>query len=332
VPYRAERGAAPVAGRVVALRPADEVSTRVVLAVESGGASGAPGGASVHAVVLPDGRAADGVQAGSLVRVGPRDDRARREMDATMAKQAALHPIGLYEAQQHRERLARTQPEVPAAEHARVVAMHVNRLERHARAGLVEQTGPERFRVPSDLPQRAQAHEAARPARPWPRLTRLSALPTAAQVAARAETWLDRELARTGAGQAPAFAYDAATARDLAARRAWLLAHGHAQAAGPGVRFKPGARQALREGELRAEAARHGQRHVPLRSGVEYEGRYAGTVELHAGRCAVIARGDGVAVVPVARAPAVAVGQEVSVTLDGRGMATLGRSRGLGLG
>ena len=69
-----------------------------------------------------------------------------------------------------------------------------------------------------------------------------------------------------------------------------------------------------------------------LRRGVEVEGRYAGTVELHAGRCAVIARGDGVAVVPVARAPAVAVGQEVSVTLDSRGVATLGRGRALGLG
>jgi hypothetical protein len=148
----------------------------------------------------------------------------------------------------------------------------------------------------------------------------LSALPLDAQVAARSETELDRELARVIAGE-PGKLPSTPSVRDaLAQRIAW---HEREKSGGPDLtgrfEFASGALKRLRETELahetRAFAKQLGKRPLAINDGLERDWTVRGIKMLHQGRFAMLERNDGIALAPLSSGQQLAIGKSYSIAI-----------------
>lgn len=150
----------------------------------------------------------------------------------------------------------------------------------------------------------------------------LSALPLNAQVAARAETELDRELARAISGEAGRLPSTPEVKDALAQRIAW---HERERSGGRDLtgrfEFEPGALKRFRDLELREEtkafAKQFGKRAIAIDDGMEREWTVRGFKTLHQGRVAMLERNDGVALAPLAAGQQLAIGKSYSISLTG---------------
>lgn len=148
----------------------------------------------------------------------------------------------------------------------------------------------------------------------------LSALPIEAQVAARAETELDRELARGIAGEPGKLPSTPALREALAQRIAW---HEREKSGGRDLtgrfEFGPGALKRLREAELNHEthvfAKRLGKRAIAINDGLERDWTVRGFKTLHQGRVAMLERNDGVVLAPLAAGQQLAIGKSYSISI-----------------
>lgn len=148
----------------------------------------------------------------------------------------------------------------------------------------------------------------------------LSALPLETQVAARAETELDRELARGIAGEAGKLPSTPAVNDALAQRIAW---HERERSGGRDLtgrfEFEAGALKRLREAELtretRAFAKSIGKRAIAIHDGMERDWAVRGFKTLHQGRVALLERNDGVALAPLAAGQQLAIGKSYSISI-----------------
>ncbi len=148
----------------------------------------------------------------------------------------------------------------------------------------------------------------------------LSVLPLDQQIAARAETELDRELARGIAGEAGRLPATPALKDALTQRIAW---HEREKT---GVRdltgrfeFAEGALERLRDGELaeqvRAFAKQTGKRAMNIGDGLERDWIVRAVKTLHQGRFAMLERSDGVALLQLSRNVNLAIGKSYSISI-----------------
>jgi len=148
----------------------------------------------------------------------------------------------------------------------------------------------------------------------------LSALPLDQQVTARAETELDRELARGVAGEAGRLPQTPIVRDALAARIAW---HEREKSGGRDLtgrfEFAADALKRLREGELaregRAFSKQAGKRLIAIGDGLEREWTVRGLKTLHQGRFAMLERNDAVAMMQLSRNQQLAVGKSYSISM-----------------
>jgi len=152
------------------------------------------------------------------------------------------------------------------------------------------------------------------------RVRALSALPLSAQIAARAETELDRELARAISGESVRLPATPEVKEALAQRIAW---HEREKTGGRDLtgrfEFSLDALKHLREGELdreaRALAKTSGKRLISIDDGLEREWMVRGVKTLHQGRFALLERTDAVALMQLSRAQQVAIGKVYSISI-----------------
>lgn len=148
----------------------------------------------------------------------------------------------------------------------------------------------------------------------------LSALPLHTQISARAETELDRELARAISGEAVRLPATPEVNDALAQRIAW---HERERTGGRDLtgrfEFSLDALKQLREGErdreARAWAKTAGKRLMSIDDGLEREWMVRGVKTLHQGRFALLERADAVALMQLSRAQQVAIGKVYSVSI-----------------
>ena len=184
----------------------------------------------------------------------------------------------------------------------------------------------------------------------------ISAKSLEAQVQARAETLLDRELDRIARGQKRELPRLEPVEKALAARAQHLEREGWGVSSESGkFYFRDGAREALHAGELDRtgldHAKQHGLEHRDLSIdpplGSEHVWQVREVKELFAGRTVIIGRGDDVALAAIKRGMEIGIGDQVGVKILERGNAMaveliapkqlakeleLGRGLGLGLG
>ena len=156
----------------------------------------------------------------------------------------------------------------------------------------------------------------------------ISALPLDVQINARAETELDRELARGIVGEAGRLPPTPAIKQALADRIAW---HEREKTGGRDLtgrfEFAPDALAKLRREELGREALAlsklTGKRLLAIDDGLEREWIVRAIKTLHGGRFAALERNDAVALLPLARNQQLNVGKSYSINLmQGKAKAT----------
>ena len=148
----------------------------------------------------------------------------------------------------------------------------------------------------------------------------LSALPLDVQTAARAETELDRELARAIAGEAGRLPSTPEVKDALAQRVAW---HERERSGGRDLtgrfEFTPDALKRLRDTELAREtrtfSKQIGKRAIAIDDGLEREWTVRAIKILHQGRFALLERNDAVALAPLAASQQLAIGKSYSISL-----------------
>jgi len=313
----------PVVGRLLGRALSDELSDRLTLIVD--GLDG-----RVHH--LPGGQAGgEAPPIGALVEISA--SASARPADRAVAAWAKAHD-GIYRPSEHQTDLEAS-GRLGAAEAAAHVEAHVRRLEALRRVGAVERDGPDHWRIPANLEDRAAAYEARRG--PSVSVRVLATMDLDRQVAADGVTWLDRQLV----GRTPAilsgFGFGAEVLAALEARRDRHLAHGDADPGGEGrVRYRPGLLAELERRELEAAGARLGAPRGLVfraaRDGEAIRGVFAETVDLTSGRYALVERAHDFTLVPWRPVIEPQRGQTVLGLMQGSSISwQLGRQRGPGV-
>jgi hypothetical protein len=211
---------------------------------------------------------------------------------------------------------------------------HVRRLEAMRRAGVaVERAASGRWTIPPDHLARVEAYERRLLADRPVRIATLSRWGLDAMVGADAATWLDRELSAAS----PEPLRDAGFGHDVEAakvrRRLWLVEQGLARETAGVVTFAPDMIETLRRRELlRAAGKLGGELAKPFseaRNGTRIDGKYVRSIDLHAGKYAVIERAHDFTLVPWRPALERQLGKPVAGIMRESGMSwTFGRGRG----
>jgi hypothetical protein len=154
------------------------------------------------------------------------------------------------------------------------------------------------------------------------KVDRLSDLPLASQIEARAETAIDREIIAILAGEPQRLPNTREIRNAVSSRIAWHQQQGHGQRDLLGrFTFEPDALGRLRREELMSaeQALRKstGKTVIDAADGIEREWRVREFVQLHQGRFATLERNNAVAVVRVSRALSLKRGKSYSITAVG---------------
>ena len=309
---------APIVGRLIDKRLADELSERLGLVID--GIDG-----RVHHVVVADAAAAEQAPLGAVVEISG----SLRAADRNIA--AVARGSGIYRPSEHRA-LAEARA-VQSGNPDDYVEAHVHRLEALRRAGIVERLDADRWLLPEDFEARAAAYEAGK----GPRLRVLCAYDLDRQVTSDGATWLDRRLLDGDCASLAASGFGAEV-RDALNRRADdLVRQGHAsRTAHGGVRIRANLLDTLARNEVervgRQLAADRGRTFQPVGEGEFVRGQLLGSVQLASGRFAMIDDGLGFSLVPWRPVLEKEIGREVTGVMHGHDISwRLGRSLGIGL-
>ncbi len=277
-----------------------------------------------HYVILPACAELEQFPTGAIVEArGAAEERA---VDRTIAK---LAEGGMYRTDHHHLML-RSHPE-HHRDPEETVAAHVRRLEALRRAGLVERVAEGVWRVPGDLPMKAQLHDSRRLA--GSSVTLQSHLPIERQTRAVGATWLDRQLIRGMAGVADkGFGGELRTA--LVQRGDFLIEQGMAERRGSHIVIARNLLATLRERELKSASEslqqQTGKSWRPQQDGQTVSGVYRESIQLVSGRFAFLDDGLGFTLVPWRPVIEQRMGQQLSAVMHGASVTWhVGRQRGL---
>lgn len=291
----------PVIGRIAGKGLADELHDRGYLVVD-----GIDGRA--HYLKLPAGADLAELPMHAIVEAKPPGQEKAVDRNILAASQN-----GLYSTTNH---LAQLKQAGNRNSHA-AVEVHIRRLEALRRAGVVERMAEGFWKIPADLVQKAQRHEARKTAG---RVIELrSHLPIDQQVRAIGATWLDRNLVRDGSLANQGFG---AQVRDAMRSRVDFLAEkGLVERGDRRVVLARNLLATLRNRELatvgKSLQDQTGQPYRPLRDGQQASGVYSRSIQLTSGRFAMLDDGMGFSLVPWRSVIEQRLGQQVSVVVRG---------------
>jgi len=306
--------AATVIGRIAGKGLADELNDRGYLVVD-----GVDGRA--HYLRLPAGADLADLPMNAVVEAKPLGQRKGVDRDIV-----TLSASGIYSTANHLAQLKQSGHRDPQA----TVDMHVRRLEALRRVGVVERMAEGVWRIPDDLMQRAQQHDAQKKGG-WAVELR-SHLPIEQQVRAVGATWLDRNLVADGRVASQGFG---AQVRDaMRARVDFLAEQGLAERRGRRVVLARNLLANLRDRELVTAGKRLqdeiGLSYRRVQDGQQASGVYRRSIQLVSGRFAMLDDGRGFSLVPWRPAIEQRLGQQVSGVVRGSSVTwQIGRQRGL---
>jgi type IV secretory pathway VirD2 relaxase len=316
----------PIVGRLIDKRLTDELGDRIGVVVD--GIDG-----RVHQVVLPGSVAADEMQIGGIVEVGPAP--AQRPADRNIAA-IARRMGGEYRPSLHRDLVENGGIRVPGGDADAFVGAHVRRLEALRRAGIVQRAGADSWLIPNDFDGRAAAYDAAH--EPRTRMRVLSAFDLDRQVPSDGATWLDRQILSRDRSLIAGIGFGAEVNKALEARTDVLIERGHARRTSPDqVRVRADLIGSLTRQEVdrvgRELAAGRGLGFYAVRDGDKISGKLLGSVQLASGRFVMIDGELGFSLVPWRPAIENQIGRQVMGIMRGGDVSwQLGRALGLGIG
>ena len=324
-----EEAKAKIVGRVIDKRLTDELDERLGLVVD--GVDG-----RVHHVALGSeamANAAEEASIGSIVEFAPAP-AGPRPADRNIAQLAGAS--GEYCPNVHRIVAQASRVRVPGGDYDAYVESHVRRLEALRRAGIVERTDADHWRIPADFETRAADYDAQRRGRVTLRV--LSSLDLEAQIDANGATWLDREMTSTSRAPIVRAGFGAEVDRAMKQRRQTLVEMGHAWRTPDNVIRAPGDLVARLE---RSEIERVGksmaaEKHAPFKMKAEGErvsGVFTGTTNLVSGKYAVIENAYEFTLVPWRPVMDDRLGRQISGIVRDAGISwDFTRTRGIGIG
>jgi hypothetical protein len=312
-----ERATERIVGRVLDKGlGGDEMGERVRLVID--GVDG-----RVHHIEMDAARAED-VGRGMIVVAGsaPPGPRAADRNILDIAGQG-----GVYRPSEHLER-ARSVIDRIGGDPEAFVRSHVRRLEALRRAGHAERIDADRWRVPSDLPERGQAYDLARD-RANIRTSILSSTGLDSQIGSDGATWLDRELASPSRTTLANTGFGREVTGAMERRRQIRLEDGR-------IRESKDFVANLERTEVtrvgKAIAAERGLTFTAAKTGEYVSGTLVGSTQLVSGRFAMIDDGIGFQLVPWQPVLDTRIGQHITGTVrDAGGIEwSFGRKPGLG--
>ena len=243
----------------------------------------------------------------------------------------SLSQDGWYERDRHQAVLmAKTAGD---SDHDFVLDAHERRLEALRRAGIVERSRDGRWRIPGDLVEHGQRHDAQRTGDLS--ITVRATLPLAKQTRAIGATWLDAQLlARTAPLANRGFGAEVHTA--LTHRAGFLVEQGLAKRRDQQLVFTRNLLATLREREIKTVghqlAEKMAKPHRLPVDGVPIQGIYRRRIELVSGQYALLEDTGGFSLVPWKPLIEQKLGQSISAVVRGSQVSwQLGRARGLSI-
>ena len=316
-----------IVGRVLAKGLAgDEMGERVHLIVD--GIDG-----RVHHIEFKDPNRIEEVGRDMIVEATPVVS-GPRPADRNIAANAA-DGDGLYRPSRHLE-LIRDSFERQGKDPAAFVRSHVRRLEALRRAGLVERTDADHWKVPKDIVERGQVYDLSQGGDGL-RVRTLSVLNLERQIGSHGATWLDRELIARERMATADSGFGRQVNNALSRRAQRLVEMGYATAKDGNIHISASTVATLQRQEVQRVgqqmATERGLAFVPSSAGDYVSGRLAGIASLVSGRFAMIENGLGFQLVPWQPILEKRIGQHITgLQRDDGGIEwTLGRNRGLSL-
>nr|WP_246160725.1 DUF3363 domain-containing protein [Aureimonas fodinaquatilis] len=313
----------PIVGRLVDKHLSDELGEDLTIVVD-----GIDGRTHHIAGIAPE-RLED-ARIGSIIEIDP-SEAAARPSDRTIT---AIAENGIYRPSRHLEQ-AKFEGRVPGGDYEGYVDAHVRRLEALRRAGIVERTDADQWRIPDDLVGRAADYDAGRDRQASVRV--LSPVDLGKQIGSDGATWLDRRLIHgESADLAPTgFGHEVREAMDQ--RREQHIGQGDASRARDGrICYRRNLLAPLCEREVaRIGAEIATSKGLPFRAATDGEivsGKFTGTVQLSSGKFVVVEKSHEFTLVPWRPVIDRQLGREVMSVVQGGSVSwQLGRQRGLGI-
>lgn len=308
----------PVIGRIAGKGLTDELHDRGYLVVDA-----IDGRA--HFLELPAGVDLSALPINGIVEARPSGQE--KAVDKSIA---AITRDGIYRTKEHLMRLEATNHRDPQA----TIDVHVRRLEALRRSGMVERITDGVWRIPPDLTQKAQQHDARKT--PGSAIELRSHLPIGQQVRAIGATWIDRQLVGDSRGLIDQ-GFGSEARSSMQNRINFLTELGLAERQGQRVILARNLLMTLRDQELalvgKTLQDQTGQTYRMLKDGQQAIGIYRRSIQLASGRFAMLDEGMGFSLVPWRPVIEPRLGKMLTATVRG-GSASwdLGRQRGLSMG
>ena len=293
--------AAPVIGRIAGKGLAEELNDRGYLVID-----GTDGRA--HYLKLPVGADLFELPMHAIVEIKPPGQEKTVDRNIMASSKG-----GIYNTASHLAQLREAGDRNPQA----AVETHVRRLEALRRAGAVERLADGVWKIPADLIQKAQQHDARNTAG---RVIELrSHLPIEQQVRAIGATWLDRNLVVDSGIAVQGFGAQVRGA--MQSRVDFLAEQGLAERRGQRVVLARNLLATLRDRELatagEALQGQTGRTYRPVKDGERANGIYRRSVHLASGRFALLDGGAGFCLVPWRPVIEQRLGQQMSAVVRG---------------
>ena len=246
-----------------------------------------------------------------------------------MDRNIAAAKDGIYKTVEHMAQLKQANDRDPQS----TVDTHGCRLEALRRSGITERIADGVWKVPPDLLQRAQQHDAQKATGLVVELR--SHLPFDQQVHAIGATWLDRQLISDGAGLATQ-GFGAQVRDAMRSRVDFLADQGLAERRGQRFVLARNLLATLRDRELatvgKALQDQTGQSYRLVPDGGQARGVCRLSLQLDSGRFAMLDDGKGFSLVPWRPVVEQRLGQQVSALVGGSSVNfQFGRSRCIGI-
>ena len=298
-----ERPTAPVIGRIAAKGLADELHDRGYLVVD-----GVDGRA--HYLKLPAGTDLAELPLHGIVEA--KLPGLEKPVDRTIAVTAR---DGVYKVANHLAQLKQVNDRDPQS----TVEVHVRRLEALRRAGIAERIADGVWKVPPDLLEKVQKHDARKGAGLVIELR--SHLPIDQQVRAIGVTWLDKQLIGDGAGLS-AQGFGAKVQSTMQSRVDFLTTQGLAERRAQRAVLANNLLATLRDRDVAAAGKalekQTGQAYRHAQVGEQVSGVYSRSIQLTSGRFAMLDNGMGFTLVPWRPVVERRLGQQVSAIMRGQ--------------
>ncbi len=308
----------PVTGRIAGKGLADELHDRGYLVVD-----GVDGRA--HYLKLPAGTDLAALPVHGIVEARPPGQEKPVDRNiATAAKD------GVYQTADHVAQLKQAKDRDPQS----AVDAHVRRLEALRRAGIVERIADGVWKIPPDLMQKAQQHDARKA--PGLAIELRSHLSIRHQVHTIGATWLDSQLV-TDSSLVAGLGFGSEVRGAIQTRVDFLTELGLAERQGQRVVLHRNLLMTLRGRELASVGKdlqdQTGQIYRMLKDGQEASGVYRRSIQLASGRFAMLDDGMRFSLVPWRPVIEPRLGKTLTATVRGGSVSWgFGRQRGQSMG